>query len=138
MLHFVGNAAERPVAELCGLAAEFRHIVAHRTGATAQYFSYATQGGGDHVTDMIDGLRRTRGGTAANSFQAPLKRAQALFDVVDAVGDGTGISGSRKHGCCRRDGSCSILMGTVEPGVDLAVSLVLGHAVTLLQSAVEF
>ncbi|HET7021066.1 MAG TPA: hypothetical protein VFI58_10160 [Xanthobacteraceae bacterium] len=85
MLHFVGHSAQRPVPELCGLAAEFRHIVAHRAGATAQYFSYATQGGGDHVTDMIDGLRCARGGSAANCFQAPLERAQALFDVVDAV-----------------------------------------------------
>ena len=139
MFHLIGEAAQRTIPELGGLAAEFGYVVAHRVGAAAQCFGYAAQCRGDHIADMVDGLRRARGRAATNRFQAPLQRAQTLFDVGNVGGDGTGISGSRKHGCwCLPVTAFAPLMSAVEPGVDLALGIVLGYAVTLLQPAREF
>src|SRR4029077_16106506 len=139
MFHLMGEAAHRTIPELGGLAAEFGYVVAHRVGAAAQCFGYAAPCRGGHTAHMVDALRRARGGAAANPFQAPLQRAQALFDVANIGGDGTGISGSRKHGCYGLPVTAVVpLMSAVEPGVDLSLGIVLGYAVTLLQPAREF
>ena len=102
MFHLVGNATQRTIPEFRGLAADFRHVVAHRVGAAAQHFRYAAQGGGDYVPDLIDRLRRAGGGAAAGRLEAPLQCTQTLFNVTEISGDGTGMLGSRKHGCCGR------------------------------------
>src|SRR5262245_10734633 len=139
MFHLVGEAAQRTISEPCGLAAKFRYVVAHRVGAAAQCFRNAAQSRGDHIADMVDSLRGARGGAAANCFQAPLQRRRRCSTSP--------ISAERAREYPDRENmavaaapatALAPLMGAVEPGVDLAVGLVLGHAVTLLQAAGEF
>jgi len=43
MLHLVGQAPQRVVAELCRLAADFRRFIAHGVGPAAQSFGHAVQ-----------------------------------------------------------------------------------------------
>ena len=43
MLHLVGQAPQRVVAELCRLAADFRRFIAHGVGPAAQSYGHAVQ-----------------------------------------------------------------------------------------------
>jgi len=84
---------------------------------------------------MVDRLGGARGRAAADAFKASLKRAQALIDIADFGADCARICGSMKHGCAAR--SSLRLIDAFEPGVDLTLGLVLGHAIALLKPAAE-
>jgi CheY-like chemotaxis protein/DNA-directed RNA polymerase specialized sigma24 family protein len=98
MLDLVGQAAQRMVAELRCLAADFRRLIAHGVGPAAQSFGHAVQRRSNGLTDPVGGLRSARGGAAADALELPLQRTQALVDLTDFGGDHAGISRSRKHG----------------------------------------
>src|SRR5215831_1405338 len=147
MLDLVRQAAQRVIAELCCLAADFRRclaadfrdLIAHRIGPALQSVGYALQCGNDGLADPVGGLRGVCGGAAADALELPLQRTQTLVDVADFGGDRVGISRSRKH-VSPKANSRSELLSSVhafEPDVDLALGLVPRHAVAPLKPAAE-
>src|SRR5215471_15879764 len=105
MLDLVRQPAQRVIAELCCLAADFgrclaadfRDLIANRIGPALQSVGHALQCGNDGLADSVGGLRGVCGGTAAGALELALQRTQALVDVADFGGDRVGISRSRKH-----------------------------------------
>src|SRR6516162_8625692 len=104
MLHLVGQAPQRVVAELCRLAADFRRFIAHGVGPAAQSFGHAVQRRSDGLADSFGGLRSARRGAPADALELALQCTQALVDLTKFGGDRARISRSRKHAFtqCRR------------------------------------
>src|SRR6516164_9367114 len=90
MLDLVRQAAQRVIAELCCLAADFRRclaadfrdLIAHRIGPALQSVGHALQCGNDGLADPVSGLRGVCGGAAADALELALQRTQALVDCL--------------------------------------------------------
>jgi len=68
MLDLVGEAAQSLIPELGRVAANFRHVVAHGIGASAQILGDAAQCRSDVFANMIRRLRGGCGRAAARRF----------------------------------------------------------------------
>ena len=68
MLDLARQAAQCLISELGGVAADFRHFVAHGIGASAQVLGDAAQCRSDALAHMIHRLRRACSRAAAGCF----------------------------------------------------------------------
>src|SRR5262245_60377494 len=139
MLHLVGQAPQRIVAELCRLAADFGRFIAHGVGPAAQSFGHAVQRRSDGLADSLRPAQRSpRSGRRRARVAAPMHASAGRSHQIQRRSrENIPIKETCFHPAPTLAAGLSSSIHALEPAVDLALGLVLRHAVALLKPAAE-